>query len=145
MKNLTNEQVRFEREFHRNPHSVRSFSEKLHLSRRNFLNLAGAGVTASWLAPGLSAAPVIKSTPVSTQDKAKNVIFILLTGAPSHTDTFDLKVLDGITPSTFNPATINGLDFPTGIMPRLAAVANDFTIVRSMRAWRWQTSTDRAR
>ena len=135
MKNLTNEQVRFEREFHRNPHSVRSFSEKLHLSRRNFLNMAAAGVTASWLAPGMSAAPVIKSTPVTTKNKAKNVIFILLTGAPSHTDTFDLKVLDGITPSTFNSATINGLDFPTGIMPRLAAVANDFTIVRSMRAW----------
>lgn len=41
MKNLTHEQVRFEREFSRNPHSVRSFSEKLHLSRRNFLNMAG--------------------------------------------------------------------------------------------------------
>ncbi|NDJ10988.1 MAG: DUF1501 domain-containing protein [Acidobacteriia bacterium] len=135
MKNLTNEQVRFEREFQRNPHSVRSFSEKLHLSRRNFLNMAAAGVTASWLAPGMSAAPVIKSTPVTTKNKAKNVIFILLTGAPSHTDTFDLKVLDGITPSTFNPATINGLNFPTGLMPKLAAVAKDFTIVRSMRAW----------
>ena len=34
----------------------------------------------------------MKSTPVTTQNTAKNVIFILLAGAPSHTDTFDLKV-----------------------------------------------------
>lgn len=136
MKNLTtNEQARFEREFSRHPHAVRIFSEKPHLSRRNFLNMAAAGVTASWLSPGLRAAPVIKSTTVTTQNKAKNVIFILLTGAPSHIDTFDLKVLNGITPTTFNPATINGLDFPAGIMPKLATHAADFALVRSMRSW----------
>ena len=136
MKNFTtNEQARFERQFSRNPHAVRIFSEKPHLSRRNFLNMAAAGVTASWLAPGLRSAPVIKSTPVTTQNKAKHVIFILLTGAPSHIDTFDLKVLNGITPTTFNPTTINGLDFPAGIMPKLATHAADFTLVRSMRSW----------
>ncbi|MCU1327800.1 MAG: hypothetical protein JWN34_3170 [Bryobacterales bacterium] len=136
MKNLpTNEQVKFEREFSRRPHPVQIYSEKPHLSRRNFLNMAGAGVTASWLAPKLSAGTVIKSTPVTTKNKAKNVIFILLTGAPSHTDTFDLKVLNAITPSTFNPATINGLDFPTGLMPKLAAQISDFAIVRSVRSW----------
>ena len=30
-----------------------------------------------------------------TKNTAKNVIFILLAGAPSHTDTFDLKVIAG--------------------------------------------------
>lgn len=137
MRNLpTNEQARFEREFRRNPHPVRIHSEKPHLSRRNFLNFAGAGVTASWLAPGLlSAAPVIKSTPVTTQSKAKNVIFILLSGAPSHIDTFDLKVLNAVTPASFNPTTINGLDFPAGLMPNLAAQMNNFVIARSVRSW----------
>ena len=44
------------------------------------------------------AAPVIQSTQVNTLNKARNVIFILLAGAPSHTDTFDLKVVPGTTP-----------------------------------------------
>ena len=36
------------------------------------------------------------------------MIFILLAGAPSHTDTFDFKVVNGVTPATFNPDTVNG-------------------------------------
>ena len=35
---------------------------------------------------------------------AKNVIFILMGGAPSHVDTFDLKV-GAWTPTDFNPTT----------------------------------------
>lgn len=131
----SNEQLKLEREFSRRPHSVKSFSEKPHLSRRNFLSFAGAGVTASWLAPSLVSAPVIKSTPVTAKNKAKNVIFILLTGAPSHVDTFDLKVVNGTTPSTFNPSNINGLDFPAGLMPKLSGVMGDLAVVRSVRAW----------
>jgi hypothetical protein len=130
-----NEQEKFEKQFHKYPHTVKTFSEKPHLSRRNFLTLAGAGVTASWLSPHLKAAPVIKSTPVTTLNTAKNVIFILLAGAPSHTDTFDLKVVNGTTPTTFNPEMINGVQFPTGLMPKLAAQMSDIALVRSMRSW----------
>ncbi len=130
-----NEQEKFEKQFHKYPHAVKTFSEKPHLSRRNFLTLAGAGVTASWLSPHLKAAPVIKSTPVTTLNTAKNVIFILLAGAPSHTDTFDLKVVNGTTPTTFNPEMINGVQFPTGLMPKLAAQMSDIALVRSMRSW----------
>ena len=130
-----NEQQKFEKQFRERPHSVRSFSEKPHLSRRHFLSMAAAGVTASWLAPSLKAAPVITATPVQTLNTAKNVIFILLAGAPSHTDTFDLKVVNGTTPSTFNPATVNGVLFPTGLMPKLAAHMPDIALVRSMRSW----------
>ena len=130
-----NEQEKFEKQFRKYPHPVRGFSEKPHLSRRSFLILAGAGVTASWLAPSLHAAPVIKSSPVTTLNTAKNVIFILLAGAPSHTDTFDLKVVNGTTPATFNPATVNGMLFPTGLMPKIAAQMDQIAIVRSMRSW----------
>lgn len=130
-----NEQEKFEKQFRKYPHPVKSFSEKPHLSRRNFLSLASAGVTASWLASNVSAAPVIKSSPVTTLNTARNVIFILLAGAPSHTDTFDLKVVNGTTPTTFNPDTVNGVLFPTGLMPKLAAQMGDIAIVRSMRAW----------
>jgi hypothetical protein len=129
-----NGQEKFEKLLRKYPHPVKAFSEKPHLTRRRFLNLAGAGVTASWLAPGLPATTVVKSTPVATLSTARNVIFILLAGAPSHTDTFDLKVVNGTTPTTFNPAGINGVLFPTGLMPKLAALLGDMAIVRSMRA-----------
>jgi len=35
-------------------------------------------------------------------NKAKNIIFVLLEGAPSHIDTFDLKMIDGVTPPVSN-------------------------------------------
>jgi hypothetical protein len=53
-----------------------------------------------------------------------------LPGAPSHTDTFDLKV-GPWTPSEFRPTTINGADFPEGLFPGLAAWFSKFSIVRS--------------
>jgi hypothetical protein len=129
------QQDKFEKQFRKYPHPVASFSEKPHLTRRRFFNLAGTGVTASWLASKLPATTIINSSPVNAQNKAKNVIFILLAGAPSHTDTFDLKVLPGTTPTTFNPDTINGVAFPTGLMPGLAGMMDQFSIVRSMQAW----------
>jgi len=131
-----NEQEKFDKLFRKHPHPVATFSQKPHLSRRHFLNIAGTGVTASWLAGNLSAAaPVITSTPVQMQNKAKNVIFILLAGAPSHTDTFDYKDIQGTTPTSFSPDTANGVMFPTGLMPKLAGMMNQFAIVRSMQAW----------
>ena len=69
-----------------------------------------------------------------TKNTAKNVIFILLAGAPSHTDTFDLKVVSGVTPASFNPDTINGTLFPTGLLPKLATHLGDFALVRSMQS-----------
>lgn len=129
-----NEQEKFDQLIRKYPHPFKTFSEKPHLTRRNFLNLAGAGVTASWLASSLPATTVVKSTPVTTLNTAKNVIFILLAGAPSHTDTFDLKVINGTTPTTFNPTAVNGVQFPVGLMPKIASQMSDIAIVRSMRA-----------
>jgi hypothetical protein len=130
-----NEQEKFDKQFQKNPHPVATFSQKPHLSRRNFMNIAGTGVTASWLASKLPASTAITSTPVDTINKAKNVIFILLAGAPSHTDTFDFKELAGTTPASFAPATVNGVAFPAGLMPKLAGMMDQFAIVRSMQAW----------
>ena len=130
-----NKQEEFEKLFNQRPHDVKSFYARPHLTRRRFFNLAGTGVTASWLASRLPATTVVNSTPVQMLNKAKNVIFILLAGAPSHTDTFDLKVVNGVTPDTFLPETVNGILFPTGLMPKLAATMGDFTIVRSLQAW----------
>jgi hypothetical protein len=118
------------------PHPTKPHSEKPHLSRRTFFQLAGAGLTASFLPSKLPASPLITTTGnVTTQNTAKNVIYILLAGAPSHTDTFDLKAINNVTPKTFNPTTVNGVLWPTGIMPKLGGMLGDLAIVRSMRAW----------
>ncbi|HYR43248.1 MAG TPA: DUF1501 domain-containing protein, partial [Terriglobia bacterium] len=59
-------------------------------------------------------------------------IFVLLPGAPSQTDTFDLRV-GSWTPQNFSPTTINGIDWPGGLLPNLGAQlsVNQFSIIRS--------------
>lgn len=130
-----NQQEKFDRHFLKHPHPVKTYSEKPHVTRRRFFEIMGAGVTASWLAGKLPATTVTTSTPVQMQNTATNVIYILLAGAPSQTDTFDLKMLNGTTPANFNPATVNNIYFPTGLMPKLAGMAGDFAVVRSMQSW----------
>jgi hypothetical protein len=131
------EQKRLQKFFERHPHHHQTFFSRPYVSRRQFFELIGAGVTGSYLLPRLAKAqqsPIVTSSGATTQNTAKNVIFILLAGAISHTDTFDLKVLNGTTPSNFNPTTVNGVNWPTGLFPKMAAMLPDMTIVRSMNA-----------
>ncbi|MEO7650456.1 MAG: DUF1501 domain-containing protein, partial [Bryobacteraceae bacterium] len=126
---------KFKRFIERHPHSHAPFFARPHASRRQFFQLLGSGLTGSLLTRNLSSAAEIVSHPVNTINKARNVIFILLTGAPSHTDTFDFKNVDGITPTTFKPESINGVNWPTGLLPKLAGQLPNFAIARSVRAW----------
>ena len=106
------------------------------MSRRAFFEIAGAGVTASYLTGNQARGCTVQtSQPVTTQNKAKNVIFILLAGAPSHTDLFDLKVVNGTTPAAFNPTIVNGTNWPMGILPKMGQQLGNIAIVRSMNAW----------
>jgi len=129
------EQEKFDKIFREYPQPRKSFFARPHLSRRCFMNIAGTGLTASWIASKMSGTTVITSSPVTMQNTAKNVIYILLAGAPSHVDTFDLKVLNGTTPTSFQPTTTNGVLFPNGLMPKLATHMGDFALVRSMQPW----------
>ncbi|MBM3726131.1 MAG: DUF1501 domain-containing protein [Acidobacteria bacterium] len=128
-------QADFDRFIQRHPHPHRAIFEKPHLSRRRFFELAGAAVTGSWLAQPARAGDTVRELDVTTRDTARQVIFILLAGAPSHIDTFDLKMVNGVTPSRVNPATIGGLEWPTGILPKLAERLPDIAVIRSMRSW----------
>jgi hypothetical protein len=136
---MSNEQERINRELKKQPWTNPTFFNRPHWTRRGFFQMAAAGVSGAFLSQKYAKAAEISrysgatGTPKGT---AKNVIFILLNGAPSHTDTFDFKMVQGVTPTTFTPATINGLAFPTGLMPNLAKNLQngDFTIVRSMQA-----------
>jgi hypothetical protein len=59
-----------------------------------------------------------------------------LSGAPSHTDLFDLKdpSITGA-PSTINPTTVKGTIWPMGLLPKMGAHLPNMAIVRSMQAW----------
>jgi hypothetical protein len=130
-----NSQEKFDRFLKRYPHPHKAFFERPHVTRRRFFEILGTGVTASYLCGRLPAADEIMLASVTPRSTAQNVIFILLAGAPSHTDTFDLKVVSGVTPTSFNPTSTNGLIWPAGLMPKLGQQLSDLTIVRSMRAW----------
>ena len=79
-----NEQKRLKQFFQRHPHHHQTFFSRPYVSRRQFFELIGAGVTGSFLLPRLGKAqqsPVTTNSGATTQNTAKNVIFILLTGA----------------------------------------------------------------
>lgn len=116
-------------------HRHRVFFGRPHWTRRQFFQVAGTALTASFLTSRYARADEVVTAPVKTRNTARNVIFILLAGAPSHVDTFDLKVTPGVTPDSFQPENINGMAWPTGLMPKLAEHLPKVAIVRSMRAW----------
>ncbi|MFN0106246.1 MAG: DUF1501 domain-containing protein [Bryobacteraceae bacterium] len=114
------------------PRTHATYSEAPFLSRRRFFQIAGAGVSASYLSQPLLAQA--QRAPVITRNTAKNVIFVLMTGAPSHVDTFDCKIT-AATPAALKAETVNGVLWPNGVMPKLGQQLGKIAIVRSMRAW----------
>ena len=128
-------ETKFRKFVERFPHRHTPFFARPDVSRRSFFGLAAAGVTGACLTSTKAFADVITRPNVTLLNKAKNVIMIQFTGAPSHTDTFDLKVVDGTTPARVAPALVNGLNWPTGIFPKLADNVGDLAIARSTRSW----------
>jgi len=131
---MTREQEQCNCYFQKYGYNNKTFFNRPHWTRRQFFQLAGAGITGSYLAQRYAKAASVTSAGAQTKNTAKNVVFILLAGAPSHTDTFDLKNVQGVTPTTFAPQTVNGILWPTGIMPKLGNLTSKFAIVRSMQA-----------
>ena len=108
--------------------------KKPQLERRMFFRHVASAVGGYMLLPG---GPMegVASAAVRTKGTAKNCIFIMMQGAPSHTDTFDLKPANGMPVEQFNPTKYNGVLFPQGLMPKLAEQFDSIVLVRSMRAW----------
>lgn len=133
---MTKEQEQANKFYKKYAWTHKTFFNRPHWTRRQFFEVLGAGVTGSFLARRSLLAADSPAAGATVKGTAQNVIFILLAGAPSHTDTFDLKMVNGVTPVTFNPATINGAQFPTGLLPNLAQnfQNHDFSIVRSMQS-----------
>ena len=97
-------------------------------SRREFLSAAAAGAAAMTL-PSLAAA-----TPRLSPGTAKSCIFINMVGGPAHLDTFDPKPdAPAEYRGPFRPiqTKVPGLHL-SELFPKLAAVADKFSLVRSM-------------
>src|SRR5215831_5588884 len=106
---------------------------ELIIDRRVFFKIAATGVAGYFASPVQMFSQSVTWNPDATiLNTAKNVIFILLAGAPSQTDTFDLHV-GSWTPLDFAPTTINGADWPAGLLPNLAVQwsLGRFSIIRS--------------
>src|SRR5436305_5315233 len=108
-------------------------------SRRRFLKVAGTGLVASYFADVVSPRLLFGATAapsVALRNTAKSAIFIFLTGAPSHNDTWDFK--EGAwTPADFAPDTFAGgnIRFPRGLMPKTAEHIDKLAFVRSGLSW----------
>lgn len=125
----------FQKYLETHPQHHKTFFQRPHWTRRRLFQIAGAGLTAAFVPGNASAAEVTPAAPVTPVGKAKNIIFILLNGAPSHIDTFDFKNVEGVTPSDLAPTDINGIRWPAGLLPKIGERLGDIAIVRSMRAW----------
>src|SRR5687767_1507257 len=102
------------------------------IDRRVFFKVAATGVAGCFISPQNLCAQIAYSGSTTILNTARYCIFIMLSGAPSQTDTFDMRV-GPWTPTDFVPNTINGVDWPGGLLPMLAGqlALNNFSIVRS--------------
>jgi hypothetical protein len=105
------------------------------IDRRIFFKVAASGVAGCMVSPMELYPQGQSSNPLNVLSTARNCIFILLHGAPSQVDTFDLKV-GPWTPVDYAPTTINGLDWPGGLLPQIGAQLskNRVAVVRSCQA-----------
>jgi hypothetical protein len=110
-----------------------AYWSKPQLGRRMFFRHMASSVAGYLLMNG-GAAERVGRAAVRPRGTAKNVVFVMMQGAPSHTDTFDLKAGNPF-PKSYNPTEFNGILFPQGLMPKLADQFDRIALVRSMRAW----------
>ncbi|HMF18749.1 MAG TPA: DUF1501 domain-containing protein [Gemmataceae bacterium] len=112
---------------------MRQKHERFHqgLTRRQVLQACGASAFAAGLAEPLQAS---NSYGARSAHRVKNLIWIQVNGGLSHLDTFDPKPAapDGIrSPYQTIPTRLPGVRF-TELLPRLAAIADKFRLVRGM-------------
>lgn len=128
-------QERFQKIVKKYPHEHHSFFARPHATRRQFFRNALNGVSGFYLANAFAPSEARAAGSANPKGTAKNVIFLFLQGAPSHVDTFDFKLLSGVTPADFAPETFNGVTVPMRLLGNTSRVLGKVAIVRSAMAW----------
>lgn len=113
---------------------INSINDGVGFSRREFFKLGALGLTGFFFSKVARPLEVFAQSSPQLARTARNCIFIHLSGAPSHLDTFDLKE-GSWTPKDFEPTTYGEVRWPKGLMPKLAEQLQHISIVRSMNAW----------
>jgi hypothetical protein len=109
------------------------FWARPQLNRRMFFRHLGSAVGGYFLLPSRPMETVARAA-VRPMGTAKNVVFVMMSGGPSHSDTFDLK--EGAwTPSFLAPTSYGEIRWPQGIMPKLAEQMESIALLRSVRSW----------
>jgi len=103
------------------------------MTRRNYLRIGGLALG------GLALPEILRAEAASNGGKhAKGIIMVLLPGGPTHLDTFDLKP-DAPTEirGEFRPIATNvpGLEI-CELLPRMAAIADQYSVIRSLVGFR---------
>jgi hypothetical protein len=117
------------------------------VSRRNFLRIGGLAGGMLTLG-GVTLADVLRAETANPPARKKSLINIFLGGGPSHLDMFDLKpqappeIRGEFVPTKTN---VQGIEI-CSLMPRLATMADKYSIIRSLTGFRdehtsWQTET----
>jgi hypothetical protein len=102
--------------------------------RRMFFRHMASALSGYFFLPSLRPAETIAKAAATPKGTAKNCIFVLMSGGPSHVDTFDLK--EGPwTPSGFAPTSYGDVRWPQGLLPMLGGQLGNVALVRSVRSW----------
>ena len=109
------------------------FWNRPSLGRRLFFRHFASAVGGYLLLPSRPMETVARAagTPMGT---AANCIFILMSGAPSHVDTFDLKEGPWL-PAAMAATSYGDLRWPQGLLPKLASHLDSIALMRSIRGW----------
>ena len=109
------------------------FWKRPQLGRRVFFRHLASAVGGYFLLPSRPMETVAraKASPIGT---AKNCIFVLMAGAPSHVDTFDLKEGPWL-PAAMSPTSYDDIRWPQGLMPKIGAQLDSIALVRSIKPW----------
>jgi hypothetical protein len=107
----------------------------MYMSRRQVLRLGGLTMAGHYFLPLMTPYQVRAAGRARPRGSARFCIFFMLTGGPSHVDSWDLK--EGKwTPQDFDiRRTPGGLSWPYSLFPRLAERLDKVAIVRSLEAW----------
>jgi hypothetical protein len=103
------------------------------IGRRIFFRQIASGLSGYALLPALAASARAQDGG-APQAKAKSIIFVLLSGGISQTDTFDLKE-GGWTPSNFAPVDFGPIRWPQQLLPLLGDQLPSIALLRSVQAW----------
>ena len=109
------------------------FWKQPELSRRLFFRHLGSAIGGYFLLPTRPMETIAKAA-ASPIGKARNVIFVLMAGGPSHVDTFDFKQGSWV-PALMEPESYGDVLWPRGLMPKLAEHIDSIALLRSVRSW----------